>query len=315
MSDSESENGSKTDLKPNKYGVFNMPKKAKYRQRAHMNPFNELTIQCPHGPSCVNWAQLFPLELKENTTEEEYAKENAKICINTPEYPFKFDNENYTPKATSNVPDGFFKAPHINIGDFGCGYGGLLENMSSSLKTGELALGLEIRDKVTNYVGERIRALRLNSHNKEYNNIAVLRANTMKMQLNLFYKGQFEKLFFCFADPHFKKVNHRKRIINKYLLNEYSYLLKPKGKLYIITDVKELFDWERRVLGQNPCFKEISSKEEVDKDPFTQFMKNTNEARKVIKSKGEMYYSIYERVEPKIQTLDEVYECLLYSEE
>ena len=28
------------------------------------------------------------------------------------------------------------------------------------------------------------------------------------------------------------------------LLSEYAYLMKNKGRLYIITDVKDLFDWE-----------------------------------------------------------------------
>ena len=174
-----------------------------------------------------------------------------------------------------------------------------------------MAFGLEIRDKVTNYVGERIKGLRLNTDNKEFNNISVMRANTMKLLLNFFYKGQLDKLFFCFSDPHFKTTNHRKRIIIQYLLNEYSYLLKKGGRLYIITDVEELYIWERSMLNQNKCFKEMS-KEDVEKDEFTAFMKNTNEARKVIKNGGKMFYSIYERVESQIKNLSELYDCLEY---
>ncbi len=44
-------------------------------------------------------------------------------------------------------------------------------------------------------------------------------------------------------------------------------------------------------------------------------MKNTNEAKKVIKNNGNMFYSIYERVEPKIQNLSELYECLDYTKD
>ena len=65
------------------------------------------------------------------------------------------------------------------------------------------------------------------------------------------------------------------------------------------------------MLNQNKCFLEIK-KEEVDKDEFTKFMKNTNEAKKVIKNGGKMFYSIYERVEPKINSLTELYDCLEY---
>jgi tRNA (guanine-N7-)-methyltransferase len=85
--------------------------------------------------------------------------------------------------------------------------------MSKYLDSESLALGMEIRDKVTNFVSEKIKILRTNSNHKEYNNISVIRTNTMKLLLNYFYKEQLDKIFFCFPDPHFKKYNHRKRII------------------------------------------------------------------------------------------------------
>ena len=261
----------------------------------------------PFSPECINWSLSYPAEF----SSSEDQKANSNLFLNTKTYPGPFTNEKYKPISTSKIPKDFYNNPYVSIVDIGCGYGALLENMSKSLEKGSLALGLEIRDKVTNYVGERIKGLRLNTDNKEFNNISVMRANTMKLLLNFFYKGQLDKLFFCFADPHFKRTNHRKRIINQYLLNEYSYLLKKGGRLYIITDVEELYIWERSMLNQNKCFKEMS-KEDVEKDEFSAFMKNTNEARKVIKNGGKMFYSIYERVESQIKNLSELYDCLEY---
>ena len=55
---------------------------------------------------------------------------------------------------------------------------------------------------------------------------------------------QIEKMFFCFSDPHFKRGNHRRRIISLSLLSDYAYLLKPGGKLYFVTDVHDLFQWQ-----------------------------------------------------------------------
>ena len=101
----------------------------------------------------------------------------------------------------------------VNILDIGCGYGGLLFNLSPIMDKNDLALGLEIRDKVSNYVGERIKAIRKNSYGSECSNIAVIKTNAMKVILNYFYKNQIDKMFFCFADPHFKKYTHRRRII------------------------------------------------------------------------------------------------------
>lgn len=97
--------------------------------------------------------------------------------------------------------------------DIGCGYGGLLFNLTSILGDRDLALGLEIRDKVSNYVGERIKSIRINSKGNECSNISITKTNAMKVLLNYFYKGQIDKMFFCFADPHFKKYTHRRRII------------------------------------------------------------------------------------------------------
>lgn len=121
-------------------------------------------------------------------------------------------------KSLSKLPEATHIDPHINslqvnILDVGCGYGGLLFNLSTVIEKDDLALGLEIRDKVSNYVGERIRAIRSNSMGEECSNISVIKTNAMKVLLNYFYKGQISKLFFCFADPHFKKYTHRRRII------------------------------------------------------------------------------------------------------
>lgn len=85
--------------------------------------------------------------------------------------------------------------------------------MSPYLKENDLALGMEIRDKVTSYVTDRIQALRNNSDGEGASNISALRVNVMKTILHYFFKGQIEKMLFCFADPHFKKYTHRRRII------------------------------------------------------------------------------------------------------
>ena len=44
-------------------------------------------------------------------------------------------------------------------------------------------------------------------------------------------------------DPHFKVANHRRRIVQATLLDEYAFLLQPGGILYTITDVEDLADW------------------------------------------------------------------------
>lgn len=57
-----------------------------------------------------------------------------------------------------------------------------------------LMIGMEIRVKVSDYVNDRIVALRSQTPG-QYQNVAVLRTNAMKYLPNFFYKGQV--CFFC----------------------------------------------------------------------------------------------------------------------
>lgn len=52
-----------------------------------------------------------------------------------------------------------------------------------------LAIGMEIRIKVSDYVKDRIEALRI-QHPGKYQNIACIRTNAMKYMPNYFCKGQ-----------------------------------------------------------------------------------------------------------------------------
>ena len=82
--------------------------------------------------------------------------------------------------------------------------------------------------------------------------MAVIRTNAMKCITNYFPKASLEKIFFCFADPHFKAKNHRRRVINRNSLSEYAYIMKTGAILYCITDVEELHNWQVKHLDEHP---------------------------------------------------------------
>ena len=96
---------------------------------------------------------------------------------NTKQYPLAYEKEDPTLNA---------KPPTIL--DVGCGYGGLMFELTKGFPN-ELILGLEIRDKVINFAGEKINTLRINSDYQDCLNIAVLRTNAMKSLHNYFNKG------------------------------------------------------------------------------------------------------------------------------
>ena len=235
-----------------------MPQKKFYRQRAHCNPLSHNdNFSYPVRPDLMDW------------TDQHY-----------PGW------KKYKPPSTAAdevIP---------TVLDIGCGFGGLTVALSTILPN-ETILGMEIRAKVTEYVRLRLLALR-KEFPGSYENASVMRTNSMKFLPNYFRKGCLNKLFFCFPDPHFKRKNHPRRIVSERLLSEYAYFLSPGGKLYAITDVKELHEWHVAKCDSHPLFERIEDEEELAKDPCVKAMiTETEEGKKVARNKGNKYYAVY----------------------
>lgn len=188
----------------------------------------------------------------------------------------------------------FDAAKKIEFADIGCGFGGLLISLSTLFPT-TLMIGMELRDKVTEYVKERIHALRAASPG-EYGNVSVVRTNSMKYIPNYFEKAQLSKMFFLFPDPHFKEKNHRRRVISPHLLDEYAYALRAGGIVYTITDVEELGVWMRECLEGHPLFEAVAE-EELAVDPVVELLETaTEEGQKVKRNDGQTFMAIYRRI-------------------
>ena len=195
----------------------------------------------------------------------------------SPHFPAFINNS--IPEDQSNKLPKPLTSP-VTIADIGCGFGGLLVALSPIFPS-ELIIGMEIRTQVTQYVQDRISALRAQNLPKptdndtpiphpsttpNYNNISVLRANTMKFLPNFFSRNQLTTIFLCFPDPHFKTRKHKARIVSTTLCAEYAYVLRPGGCIYTITDVEELAGWMRERFvefgGGGKMFKEVEVPEE-----------------------------------------------------
>ncbi|KAK4053616.1 tRNA (guanine-N(7)-)-methyltransferase (tRNA(m7G46)-methyltransferase) [Microbotryomycetes sp. JL221] len=100
-----------------------MPRKRFYRQRAHANPLSISNLDYPQSPHAMDWSRHFPTY--------------------------------FNPQESVPNP------PRVEFADVGCGFGGLLISVAP-LFPNTLMLGLEIRAQVTQYVHDKIQALRLN---------------------------------------------------------------------------------------------------------------------------------------------------------
>jgi len=191
--------------------------------------------------------------------------------------------------------------PQIRHLDVGCGFGGLLISLASEIGEDELALGMEIRTKVSEYVQQRILALRSQNANS-YGNVWCLRTNAMRYIPNYIHKGQLYKMFFLFPDPHFKRTKHKWRIINDALLAEYAYVCAIGAKIYIATDVRDLFDWMSEKFNKHPLFEPVPESEISGDKMIDLITTSTEESKKVARNEGSKFYAVFRRIRARTKS-------------
>ncbi|CRG96322.1 methyltransferase, putative [Plasmodium gallinaceum] len=300
------------------------PCKRYYRQRAHCNPLSDSYIKYPLNYNYVDWKLHYPYYFKNENIIENKEKKNENALK---DIEYNNDNDNSKDQTDRNIINketnkeindlmGDVNKLYLNTNkhpitydkiicsksnnhevkflDIGCGYGGLLFALSK-LFNDKLILGLEIRDKITNYVGEKIISYR-NNHYPYYNNISIIRTNAIKFLPNYIKKNQIEKIFFCFPDPHFKKHNWRRRIITLENLSLYYHLLQKNGLIYFITDVFTLHLWVKYCFYKFPYFKLLSHEEYKDDICIKLIHESSEESKKVKRNNQNMYFCIAKKI-------------------
>jgi len=129
-----------------------------------------------------------------------------------------------------------------------------------------------------------------------YKRVGVISLNAMRNLPNFFNKGQLRVMFFLYADPHFKKSKHKLRIIQRDLLDVYAFCLRVDGRLYIATDVEDLFNWEVEHLDAHPLFERIPEQEALQ-DPLVPLMRGPTLDAQKAKAEGRgQWWAAYRRI-------------------
>ena len=137
------------------------------------------------------------------------------------------------------LPDfGKFQAVNLEIG-FGKG---VFMQGYANRHPNELIVGMDVRQSMVN---------RLNSMPINPSNCVALWGTAMICLEDLIPSQSLDRVFIFHPDPWFKKRHHKRRVINQALMDALKVALKPGGRVYISTDVLDLYHDIMMVLLKN----------------------------------------------------------------
>ncbi|VDI21091.1 tRNA (guanine-N7-)-methyltransferase [Mytilus galloprovincialis] len=234
-------------------------------QRAHSNPMSDHSVEYPLNPESMDWSDIYPQVSSKNGGDENKLVEFADIGCGYGKLNAQFDKmKSFKPKRLMTKA---CKTCSVELFCFSVDLSPMFHDT--------LMVGMEIRVKVSDYVKDRIQALRTQ--------------NTEK-------KGQLKNMFFLFPDPHFKRTKHKWRIISQTLLAEYAYVIAVGGIVYTITDVKDLHDWMVSHFDEFPLFERIPDTELESDQVVEKLYISTEEGQKVTRNKGDKFLAVYRRI-------------------
>ncbi|EGG05946.1 uncharacterized protein MELLADRAFT_48534 [Melampsora larici-populina 98AG31] len=317
-----------------------MPRKRFYRQRAHANPFSDHNLEYPTSPEKMNWNDHYPSffpspEVKVDENEKvQDLNVNHKVEFADVGCGFGGLLVALAPLFPTTLMLGMEIRPHVAqyVRDKIWALRAQQKMMKGSTDTpavtsdvdgktsqGEASSTSIVLPAVPPSMPEFVKAVhKENTPNPEndeddddeapilvpkdgaFENVSVIRANSMKFLPNFFQKAQLKKMFFLFPDPHFKARKHKARIISPTLLSEYGYVLQPNGLLYTITDVHDLHLWMVKHLTNHPLFIPVSEESLISDDKEKQVVESirqsTEEGKKVARNKGDKYLAVFRRI-------------------
>jgi tRNA (guanine-N7-)-methyltransferase len=129
--------------------------------------------------------------------------------------------------------------------DVGCGLGKFLIDLAANHPNINM-LGLEIRNSTVEWTNNILNC-------EGITNAKALWYSAVN-GMPFIESGSIEKIFYFFPDPWHKKRHHKRRAFSAGLLDEFQRVIKPNGRLYIMTDVPEVDEYQQEILTQHNGF-------------------------------------------------------------
>ena len=131
--------------------------------------------------------------------------------------------------------------------EFGFGKGVFLRSWAKA-NPERILVGFEIRKLLVSYVDQKCKDAQLS-------NVCLVHG-AAKNGLEGSLKGcKIEHVFIFHPDPWFKKKHHKRRLLNPEFLKLLVPFLMEEAKIYIMTDVSDLFDEIKMIFEAFPVFK------------------------------------------------------------
>jgi len=123
---------------------------------------------------------------------------------------------------------------------------------------GKFLIELSLHDKNINTLGFELRRGAVEWANKVLSSENITNAKVIWYSaVNGFpfiKTASIEKIFYLFPDPWVKKRHYKRRAFSVELLDEVKRMLKPKGTLYLMTDVPEVDEFQQEILSVHNGF-------------------------------------------------------------
>ena len=188
--------------------------------------------------------------------------------------------------------NGMFNDSKLNLHlDIGCASGEFLFDLALNNNNWNY-LGIEIRERL-------VKTAKLKLADSEIRNLYFVFGNAN----NIFndYRTKFivknaNSISFNFPDPWFKKRHHKRRLIQPSFINMLSNAMQKESKIFIKTDVKDLFEYMDRTILSNLNFKKINKKDFNFSESFNPNKVKTNREKHVFLNELAIFESIYIKV-------------------